>query len=460
MRQLEPSLWQSGQGSIAEVEFDVRSRDDIPQLLRGLQHLYTTPGLRTEVFQVLDEMIPKQIDRTTGRPGMVLWRILVLGVLRLNLNWDYDRLHEMANQHRTIRQMLGHGIEDDGEMYQAQTLKDNVCLLTPEILDRINQIVVKAGHQVVKKKETEALSGRCDSFVVETNVHYPTDTNLLFDALRKVISLSAQASKDYALSGWGKAAYHLRQIKRLFRHTQKVKPSSSSNEKKQAQREKEREKAYSEYLTQAYKLVQRGQETLCHLQNMAEASVSVRGELASFLDHAKRQMDQIQRRVLGGEAIPHNEKVFSLFEPHTEWLSKGKAGVPVELGLNTCIMEDQYGFILHHMIMVGQTDETVAVPMVEKTQNRFPQLKRCSFDTGFYTPDNLIHLQSLLDLLVLPVKGMPSQDQAAFEASDVFLKARRQHAAVESAINAIEVHGLDRCPDHGLDAFDRQDQKV
>ena len=152
MRQLEPSLWQSGQGNIAEVELDVRSRDDIPQLLRGLQHLYTTPALRTEVFQILDEMIPKQIDRTTGRPGMVLWRILVLGVLRLNLNWDYDRLHEMANQHRTIRQMLGHGIVDDGEMYQVQTLKDNVCLLTPEILDRINQVVVKAGHQVIKKK--------------------------------------------------------------------------------------------------------------------------------------------------------------------------------------------------------------------------------------------------------------------------------------------------------------------
>lgn len=286
-------------------------------------------------------------------------------------------------------------------------------------------------------------------------MHYPTDTNLLFDALRKVITLGAQASKEYALLGWGKGAYHLRQIKRLFRRTQKVKPLSSSDEKKQAQREKEREKAYSEYLTQAYKLVQRGQETLFHLQNMAEASVSVRVELASFLDHAKRQMDQIQRRVLGGETIPHNEKVFSLFEPHTEWLSKGKAGVPVELGINTCILEDQYGFILHHMIMVGQTDETVALPMVKETQQRFPQLKRCSFDTGFYTPDNLIHLQPLLDLLVLPVKGTPKADQAAFEASDVFLKARRQHAAVESAINALEVHGLDRCPDHGLDAFER-----
>ncbi|MBI2504240.1 MAG: hypothetical protein HYW07_13525 [Candidatus Latescibacteria bacterium] len=100
-------------------------------------------------------MIPPEVDRTTGRPGMALWRILVLGVVRLNLNWDDDRLQEMANQHRTLRQMLGHGVED-ATPYQVQTLKDKVSLLTPEILDRINQLVVNAGHQVVKKKLPKA----------------------------------------------------------------------------------------------------------------------------------------------------------------------------------------------------------------------------------------------------------------------------------------------------------------
>jgi len=62
---------------------------------------------------------------------MALWRILVMGVLRLNLNWDYDRLCEMVNEHRTIRQILGHGVADDGVRYHVQTLKDNVSLLIP-----------------------------------------------------------------------------------------------------------------------------------------------------------------------------------------------------------------------------------------------------------------------------------------------------------------------------------------
>ena len=117
-----------------------------------MHYLYSTPAVREEVFQILDAMIPAEIDRGTGRPGMALWRILVLGVLRLNLNWDYDRLGEMANQHRTIRQMLGHTAADE-RPYQVQTLKDNVSLLTPPILARINQVVVAAGHQLVKKKQ-------------------------------------------------------------------------------------------------------------------------------------------------------------------------------------------------------------------------------------------------------------------------------------------------------------------
>ena len=73
-------------------------------------------------------------------------------------------------------------------------------------------------------------------------MHYPTDTNLLFDALRKVITLSARASKDWNLLGWGKSGYNLRQVKRLLRRTQKVKPSTSLDEKKKAKRERERKK--------------------------------------------------------------------------------------------------------------------------------------------------------------------------------------------------------------------------
>jgi transposase, IS5 family len=109
-------------------------------------------------------------------------------------------------------------------------------------------------------------------------------------------------------------------------------------------------------------------------------------QIERFVRHAHRQIDQIQRRVVKGEKIPHAEKVFSLFEEHTEWVSKGKAGVPAELGLRVNIMEDQHGYILHHQVMEKQTDDKVAVSIVKETMARFPDFRACSFDKGYHSP--------------------------------------------------------------------------
>ena len=147
---------------IGAIYLDPKSRDDIPQLLRGLQHIYTEPALRGRVFTLLQEVLPNRAkgegkaDSSMGRPGMEQWRILVLGVLRLGLNADYDRIQELANQHGTLRQMLGHSDWTDKAQYKLQTLKDNLALFTPALLDRINQEVVGAGHVLVKKSRTKA----------------------------------------------------------------------------------------------------------------------------------------------------------------------------------------------------------------------------------------------------------------------------------------------------------------
>jgi hypothetical protein len=116
--------------------------------------------VRERVFAILAEVVPEgfngKADAHTGRPGMEQWTILVLGTLRLSLNIDYDRVHELANEHKTLRLMLGHSgwADDETSRYQLQTIKDNLRLFTPEILARVNQEVVNAGHQLVKKVPT------------------------------------------------------------------------------------------------------------------------------------------------------------------------------------------------------------------------------------------------------------------------------------------------------------------
>jgi IS5 family transposase len=152
MRKAMEEQLQFDEVDISRIQFNLKSRDDIVQILLGLQHLYGDPVCREEIFDLLDQLIPAHVSRNHGRPGMHLWQILVLGTLRLNLNCDYDRIHDLANNHIKIRQMLGHGSFGDQPDYGLQTIKDNVSLFTPEILDQINQVVVKAGYQLVKKK--------------------------------------------------------------------------------------------------------------------------------------------------------------------------------------------------------------------------------------------------------------------------------------------------------------------
>jgi hypothetical protein len=454
MRQVEKQQIQLGETSISLIELNPKSRDDIPQLLAGLQHIYVTPDIRREVFGILETIVPEGVDRDTGRPGMELWKILVMGTLRLNLNWDYDRLHEMVNNHRTIRQMLGHGMVEDEDTYNLQTIKDNVFLLTPEILDEINQVVVRAGHSLVKKGEP-GLRGRCDSFVVETDVHWPTDTSLLWDAIRKVIELVAAICGAVDWTEWRQAKHNLRRVKRLLRRVQNLKRSTSKDATKKEARDQLIRDAHREYLDTVMGLLAKAEGTCRRLVLLKVVLEPELAHVRRFMDHAYRQLDQVERRVLEGETIPHDQKVFSVFEEHTEWINKGKAGVLAELGLAVCVLEDQHGFILHHEVLQRQVDVQVAVPMVREAKRRFPALNVCSFDKGFWSRENRVALGDILDAVGLPKKGKRSKSDQAVELSEDFAEARRKHAAVESAINALEVHGLDRCPDHGLVGFKR-----
>ncbi|MBI5418002.1 ISNCY family transposase [Candidatus Poribacteria bacterium] len=378
-----------------------------------------------------------------------------MGTLRLSLNCDYDRLHELVNEHKTIREMLGHGIVDQDKEYTVQTLRDNVCLLTPEILDQINQVVVKHGHKLVKKK-SEVLETKCDSFVLETDVHYPTDINLLSDAIRKVITLTARLCEENGITEWRQAKYNLRKIKRLYLRAQNLKRSSSQNQDKKDEREKIIIEAHRLYIKIVNEYLEKAETSLCLLRNkisiLVDAEISV---IEGFVKHAKRQIEQIKRRVMDGEKIPHQEKVFSIFESYTEWISKGKAGVPVEFGMRVCIMEDQYGFILNSRVMEKETDDKVAVNIVAEAKKKFSSINSCSFDRGFYSPSNKIELAKILDKIILPKKGKLNKIEKEIENAEEFRVAKRRHSGVESAINALEVHGLDRCLDKGIHGFKR-----
>jgi transposase, IS5 family len=384
---------------------------------------------------------------------MTLWKILVLGTLRLNCNFDFDKVQEMANQHRTLRQMLGHGFLDDNKEYAIQTIKDNVQLLTPEILDQINEIVVKEGHKLVMGKKKENLRCSCDSFVVETDVHYPTDINLLFDAIRKVISLIGYFCEEMGITDWRQSKHNLKRIKRLFRKCQNLRHSRSKNPDKKAERQQFIIEAHEAYIDLVQSSLIRVKITM--KKYAAEFPVLTGVAIDEYIKHADRQIDQIKRRIIQGETIPHHEKIFSIFEEHTEWIVKGKAGISQELGHLVCIIKDQFGFILNHRVMEKEKDINIAVSFTGETKEKFPEMTGCSFDGGFYSPENKEKLKEMLNSVTLPKKGRLTLKEQEEEYSEEFIKSKRKHSAVEASISTLENHGLDRCLDMGLHGFKR-----
>lgn len=150
-----------GQTPIELVKLPTKSRDELPPILAGLQWIFRTPEINEEVFSLLEEKIVAD-KRHTGRPGMDLWHILVLGVVRLGLDCDYDRIEHIANYDSLVRKIMGlpeYGCQEQIEFHH-KTISDNICHIDDELLEKINLIVAGKGLDILKKTAHKILNSR------------------------------------------------------------------------------------------------------------------------------------------------------------------------------------------------------------------------------------------------------------------------------------------------------------
>jgi len=402
-----------GQDALSKIKLDYTSRDDITKLLLGIQSVFLNKEAQAKIFQILEKIISV---KSIGRTGMSLWRILVLGLLRQVINADYDRVCNLANNHAELRKFLGHGMIDFDDSYSLQGIKDNMSLLTEDALDKINTVIVQLGHETLDSRLTKQLNVKTDSFVVKSNVHYPTDTSLLFDAMKFLINLIGTLANKQGMPGWREHKYCIRKIKILKRKVSSIRRSTSKRKEVATKRENLIEETHEELIVLCQSMLSKLDSTLALLRQSNCIKVEQVTLFDEFKGHANRQIDQINRRIILKETIPHAEKVFSLFNPFTEWISKGKAGVPVELGLKVSISTDHHGFILTHRTMEQEQDVDVAIPMITKVKEDFNNVYSASFDRGYYSPINQEELSALVTKLILPrkVKSL-KKSRAKFE---------------------------------------------
>jgi IS5 family transposase len=212
------------------------------------------------------------------------------------------------------------------------------------------------------------------------------------------------------------------------------------------------------YLQIAYDLEEK---VMCSIQKLRAAHIPLQGRKQEQLDYFHtmliRHIDLIERRLINGETIPQQDKCVSLFEPYTQWINKGKTRPSVELGRKVLITTDQFGLILYSKVMDQTVDQRETIPMIDILLRQYGErsFDSISFDKGFSSDEDRALIALFIPTVVMPKKGRLTINDKERESTKKFKRLRKKHSAIESNINALEHHGLNRCPDKGFPAFKR-----
>jgi hypothetical protein len=435
---------------VEKVALNLDSRESIVPVLRALQWVYANRQLTAQILGLIAADVNASSRTDTGRTGMDYWHICVLAAVRLGCDCTYDQLQDFAENHRNLRAIMGLGDCDETE-FKWRTIRNNICLLKPQTIARISQLIVGQGHTL----EPAAIEKvRADSFVMETNIHYPTESSLLYDGLRKIISLSVELALAQGVAGWRQHTHLLKKVKRLNRKINRISA-------KKGPRYKERIKPLYRELLQKAALVTERARALCEALGEPQpqpTDLFGPNTLPAFIVRTERVADTAQRRVLNGETVPNSDKLFSIFEPHTQLYKRGKAGQPMQFGRQVLVFEDGAGFLVRGVLMGrDEGDKDVAVRETKALQDDFNNgVHRLSLDRGFHSPENQSQLSELVDHLCLPKPGAKQSVKQLADADVEFLAAQQNHPGVESAIGALQRgNALKRCRDRSEVGFER-----
>ena len=438
--------------AVLDVRLNLNCRDEMIPILRALQHIYGQADIREAILRAIAEDVNRTSSRKRGRKGMDYWQILVLAAVRLGCNLDYDKLQDFAEQHRALRRIMGIGDWEEETTFDWRRIQDNLTKIRRETIERINHLVVATGHELAPEAVETV---RADSFVVDTNIHYPTESSLIRDGLRKILTIAARLASLVGYDGWRQHKHLYRKAKRLARQVERIAA------RKGAGYHDRLKGPYRELLALAGTIVQRAEALEMAVENAGTADAGVLGlnaELAVFIERTRHVCDTARRRVLQGETVPNADKLFSIFETHTQLYKRGKASEPVQFGRLLLVYEDGAGFITHaHLLSRDAADRDVAVAETRRLQERLNgRIRRASFDRGFHSPDNQRELAEIIETPCLPMPGSRQAVEQTEQASIEFHRARQSHPGIESAIGALQSgNGLMRCRDRTEGGFCR-----
>jgi len=443
--------------SIPAVELNLKCRDEIIPILAALQPIYSNRKLRRAILKLVARDVNGSSSARRGRKGMDYWQILVLAAVRLGCTLDYDKLQDLAEQHRSLRLIMGLSRWDEHVEFDWRRIQDNLCKLRPETVTAISNLIVEEGHRLVPDA---ARSVRGDSFACRTNVHYPTESSLIGDGLRKILDIAPRVAEAVGAAGWRQHRHLRKKLRRLLYGVSKAYASRARD------RDKRRRDACEDLfalakglLGRAVGLHQQATAFVAGRRGMGDWAVEEQcRQLRHFVLTTEKVLGYAYRRVILGETIENSEKPFSVFETYTQLIYRGTKRAPIEFARRILVIEDGAGFVCHHKVMeVGEEDVDVVVPEMRALQERLEgRIERASFDRGFHSPENQIALAEIVRHPCLPKKGKHQRADQEREATVEFRAARQRHRGIESAIGVLEsANGLERCRDRTFTGYKR-----
>jgi IS5 family transposase len=402
-----------------------------------------------ELYQLIRNDFTKRFPLTevTGRKSTPVEVVLRMLTIKQLYGLSYEQTEYQVRDSLVLRQFCRvyfNDVPDD------TTLIRWANLVKAETLAVFNQRVTKMATQL---KVTRGRKLRTDGTVVETNIHAPSDSHLLEDSVR-VIGRTLQRAKRVISKQTGLAD-------KVFRNRIRSARKTGRQIRRLITRQKEAGKqAYRKLVKITKQTVDQAKQVLETLAELSDdPAQGLRDTLETFIPRAEQVIDQTIRRVFRDEKVPAEDKIVSIFEPHTAIIRRGKAGKPVEYGRKVWLDEVEGGIVTRWEVLDGNPNDKLQwVPSLDAHQQLFGKPPtQASADRGVFSADNETEAKNRgIKRVVLPKPGKKSEKRCQHEKQPWFRRARKWHAGVEGRISVLKrCYHLDRCLYQGQDGFHR-----
>jgi transposase, IS5 family len=401
------------------------------------------------------EAVRRDLERglknpATGRDGLTPQQVLRSLILMRVKNWNYRELRERIADGYTLRQFA--------DFYCRLVPKHDAFnrafnRLTPQTLQAVNELVVQAAVDLGLEDGQKL---RVDTTVVQTDIHHPTDSTLLWDVVR-VITRLINCLAEAVQQRFQAFRKRTRAARRRMQEIQRMTPKE--RHERQTLKYRQLIGITEEVVNNTRKVLQqtrkaRGKDLAADL-TIAE----LRKEIARYCELGDRVIDQARRRVLQEEQVPNAEKIYSIFETHTDLIKRGKVLTPVEFGHKVFLAESAQGLITQYEVLQGNPgDDQQVEPSLKRHQEIFgrsPELY--SSDRGFFSEINVKSCkQKGVQVVCIPQRGgKKTAKRKAYEKSPAFKKGQRFRAGIEGRISVLfRGRGMKRCLAEGRQRFE------